>query len=348
MSYRSKFTVAAVLGSLALPLAACGGHKEAADPRTEVPLVRVATAGGAAKAERGFSGVVTARVQSDLGFRVPGKVIERLVDAGQTVRRGQPLMRIDRTDYALALDAIRARAQQTAADEKRYRDLVAVGAVSASAYDQIKAAADAAQAQMRAAQNEANYALLVADADGVVVETLAEPGQVVTAGQTVVRLAHAGAREAKISLPETVRPQIGSSATAVLFDGGQISSAHLRLLSDAADPQTRTFEARYVLEGQAASAPLGATVQISLPDTRSGAALQVPLAAIYDTGKGAGVWVVDPAKSVVVWRPVQLTGLSEETATVASGLSSGERFVALGAHLLHAGQKVRVQTGAAQ
>lgn len=347
MSYRSKLTVAALLG-LTLPLAACGGQKEAADPRTEVPLVRVATAGASAQAEHGFSGVVTARVQSDLGFRVPGKVTERLVDAGQTVRRGQPLMRIDRTDYALALDAVRARARQTAADEERYRDLVAVGAVSASAYDQIKASADAAQAQMRTAQNEANYSVLVADADGVVVETLAEPGQVVTAGQTVVRLAHAGAREARISLPETVRPAIGSPATATLFDGGQSASAHLRLLSDAADPQTRTFEARYVLDGSAAAAPLGATVQIALPDPRAGNALRVPLAAIYDTGKGPGVWVVDPAKSVVVWRPVQLTALSAETATVASGLSAGDRFVALGAHLLHAGQKVRVQVGAAQ
>jgi RND family efflux transporter MFP subunit len=172
-------------------LAACGGKAGSEDPRTAPPVVRVATAGPAASGERRFSGVVTARVQSDLGFRVGGKVVDRLVDAGQTVRRGQPLMRIDATDYALGVtaqnelvEAARARALQTASDERRLRGLVAAGAVSALAYDQAKAAADAAQAQLEAAQaqarlskNAAGYAVLTADADGVVVETLAEPGQ---------------------------------------------------------------------------------------------------------------------------------------------------------------------------
>jgi RND family efflux transporter MFP subunit len=351
MSHRNA-ALALLLGGLTLPLAACGGPP-AADPRALPPVVRVATAGQAANGERRFTGVVSARVQSDLGFRVPGKVIERLVDAGQTVRRGQPLMRIDRTDYALALEAIRARALQTAADERRYRDLVSAGAVSASAYDQIKAAADTAQAQMRVAQNEAGYALLVADADGVVVETLAEPGQVVTAGQPVVRLAHAGPREATLSLPETLRPALGSQATATLFDGGQsgggtASPARLRQLSDAADPRTRTYEARYVLEGAAAMAPLGATVTLALPTTGQGPALQAPLSAIYDAGKGPGVWVVDPKSSTVSWRAVRVTAVGEEMATLSEGLNGGERFVALGAHMLHQGQRVRLQAGAAQ
>jgi RND family efflux transporter MFP subunit len=203
------------------PLAACGGKADAVDPRTLPPIVRVAVAGPAVHGERRFSGVVSARVQSELGFRVGGKVIGRLVDAGQTVRRGQPLMRIDAADYALAVsaqnelvEAARARAVQTASEERRYRGLVSAGAVSALAYDQAKAAADAAQAQLAAAQaqarvsrNAAGYAVLTADADGVVVETLAEPGQVVAAGQPVVRLAHAGPREATITLPETVRPR---------------------------------------------------------------------------------------------------------------------------------------------
>jgi RND family efflux transporter MFP subunit len=342
--------------SLALSLAIAGCAEAPADPRVGPPLVRIATADAATETTQDYTGIVSARVQSDLGFRVSGKIVERLVDAGQAVRRGQPLMRIDRTDLALAtvaqagvVDAARARALQAAADEKRYHDLVSAGAVSASAYDQAKAAADAAQAQLAAAQaqagvarNEAGYSVLLADADGIVVETLGEPGQVVTAGQTVVRLARSGPREARISLPETLRPAIGSKASATIFNAPGSGTARLRQLSNAADPLTRTYEARYVLEGSAAAAPLGATVTIGLPLARTSTAMQVPLAAIYDDGKGPGVWVVAGTPPRVSWRPVQIVRIGEEAATVGGGLHPGERFVSLGAHLLHSGETVRV------
>jgi RND family efflux transporter MFP subunit len=207
-------------------LAGCG--RSDADPRTAAPLVRIAAAGAAEGSAREFTGIVGARVQSDLGFRVGGKVVARLVDTGQAVRRGQPLMRIDATDYALTAQAAagtvaaaRARAAQTSADEARYRDLVSAGAVSASANDQAKAAAQAAraelasaEAQARASRNDAGYTVLVADADGTVVGTLAEPGQVVGPGQTVIRLARSGPREAIVALPETLRPRLGTVAQA--------------------------------------------------------------------------------------------------------------------------------------
>lgn len=344
---------------LALSLSACGSSDE--DPRAGPPLVRIATMRAASGGTRSYSGTVSARVQSDLGFRVPGKIIERLVETGQTVRRGQPLMRIDRTDPALAsiaqaggVEAARARAIQTAADERRYRDLVAAGAISASAYDQIKAAADAARAQLRAAEaqarvaaNEADYTVLRADADGVIVETLAEPGQVVAAGQPVVRLARSGAREALISLPETVRPSLGSTARALLFNGAQ-GNARLRQLSDAADPLTRTYQARFVLDGAAASAPLGSTVTIELGNGGTGGAAEIPLAAIHDAGKGPGVWIIAGKEPHVEFRPVRIAKLGEETATIVSGLRPGEQFVSLGAHLLHQGERVRTGVGAAK
>ncbi|USQ95203.1 efflux RND transporter periplasmic adaptor subunit [Caulobacter sp. RL271] len=356
MSHR--LLIAALVGGLTAPLAACGGHDAAVDPRTRPPVVRIATAPLTADGGRQFTGVISARVESQLGFRVPGKIVERLVDTGQTVRRGQPLMRIDATDYVLAqaaqdqsVAAARARAVQTEADEARYRDLVAAGAVSGSTYDQIKAAALAARAQLQAAEaqarvsrNTAGYAVLVADADGVVVETQGEPGQVVAAGQTVVRLAHAGPREATIALPETLRPAVGSPATASVFGNDAAASpARLRQISDAADPRTRTFEARYVLDGALASAPLGATVTIALPGPAKTAGRTVPLAAIYDAGKGPGVWIVDPKTSTVSWRAVRLAAFGEETATVSQGLTGGERFVALGVHMLHQGQRVSPQ-----
>src|SRR5205823_13002853 len=235
----------AILGLLPFVLAACSDATSSADPRTQTPLVRVATVDTSTRAERAFTGIVAARVQSDLAFRVPGKVLERLVDTGQTVKRGRPLMRIDPTDLRLAtraheeaVAAAKARARQTADDEARHRDLVSPGAVSASEYDKAKAAAEAARAELSAAEaradvarNEAGYAVLLADADGVVVETLAEPGHVVGAGQVVVRVAHAGRREAVSELPETLRPAIGSTGLATLYGGGLTGPARLRQLS---------------------------------------------------------------------------------------------------------------------
>jgi RND family efflux transporter MFP subunit len=341
-------------------LAGCS-DASSSDPRTQAPLVRVAVVGGAVESGRSFTGIVAARVESSLGFRVPGKVTQRLVDTGQTVKRGQPLMRIDPTDLRLAMRAndeaviaARARARQTQDDEVRFRDLVARRAVSASEYDQARAAAESARADLNAAEaragvarNETSYAALLADADGVVLETLAEPGQVVTAGQAVVRLAHAGQREAIIELPETLRPAIGSSARATLYGSSLGGSAKLRQLSDAANRQTRTFEARYVLEDRLADAPLGATISIQFPAVQVahgafGQSLQVPLGAVFDPGTGPGVWVIEGETPRVAWRSVQLAGLDDEAASIVGKLKAGDRVVALGAHLLHEGERVRI------
>jgi RND family efflux transporter MFP subunit len=326
------------------------------DPRQEPPLVRLATAAQVAGSERGFTGIIGARVQSNLGFRVAGKIVERLVNVGQQVKAGQPLMRIDETDLRLALTAKRnavaaARAVfvQTAADERRYADLLGNGWASRQRYEQAKAALDTAQAQLaaaeaeaRVAENEATYSGLVADADGTVVETLGEPGQVVSAGQTVVRLAQAGPREALVSLPETIRPEIGSLAEANVYgSNGQRYAARLRQLSDSAEPQTRTYEARYVLDGEAAAAPLGATVTIRLGNNYTGQPeVQVPLGAVLDDGRKTGVWMLDTATTTVRLRPVKLVRVSGETAVV-SGVKPGDPVVALGAHLLHEGARVR-------
>lgn len=355
--FRRRLVLSTVASVLPLVLAACSG-KAPSDPRTEAPLVRTAVVQAALPASRAFTGTVAARVQSDLGFRVSGKVLERLVDAGQIVKRGQPLMRIDPVDLKLAaqarrdaVTAARARAQQAAQDEARYRDLRGTGAISASAYDQVKAAADAARAQLSAAEADADvarnatrYAELVADGDGVVMETFAEPGQVVSAGQPVVRLAHAGSREAVIQLPETLRPAIGSVAQATLYgSNGAGEPATLLQLSDSADPRTRTFEARYVLQRALAGAPLGATVTVQIPDASAmlQGSLQVPIGALLDTGRGPGVWIVNGEPATVAWRPVKVEHLDDDAARVAGGLKQGDRVVALGAQLLHEGESVR-------
>ena len=357
---RRSFSAFTFLAALPLVLVACGA-KAPADPRSAPPLVRVAVVETATPASRNFTGTVAARVESDLGFRVPGKIVQRLVDAGQSVKRGQPLLRIDPVDLKLAAHAqeeavvaAQARAVQTSADEVRHNVLRGTGAISAAAYEQAKAAAEAARAQLSAAKaqadvarNASRYAVLVADADGVVLETLAEPGQVVNAGQPVVRLAHAGQREAVIQLPETLRPAIGSSAVATLFghnDSGM--TARLRQLSATADRQTRTYEARYVLEGKLANAPLGATVTLHLPQGPAATpdGVQVPVGALFDAGKGPGVWLIQGDPATVSWRPVTVQEVGDEHARISARLKQGDRIVALGAHLLSDGKQVRVAT----
>lgn len=355
---RRRLVTHTVICVLPFALAACGDHPQP-DPRTEVPLVRAAVVQGAGTEARSFTGAVAARVQSDLGFRVTGKVLERLVDAGQTVKRGQPLMRIDPVDLKLAAQAqqeavasAQARAVQTAQDELRYRDLRGTGAISTSAYDQIKAAADSARAQLNAAKaqaevarNATRYAELVADADGVVMETLAEPGQVVGIGQVVVRLARAGSREAVVQLPETLRPELGSTGQATLFGKASAPApTKLRQISDAADRLTRTFEARYVLEGELANAALGTTVTIQISDGSPAVqnALRVPIGSLFDAGNGPGVWVINGEPAQVMWRPVTVQRLDDDSARVVGQLRQGDQVVALGAHLLREGERVRL------
>jgi RND family efflux transporter MFP subunit len=345
-----------VIGLAGLALAACSPAETAVPPQP--PLVQTIAVAPAAGAVARYTGVIRARTESNLGFRVGGKIFERLVDPGDHVRLGQPLMRLDRTDFTLALNAARAsveaaRAQmiKTKADEERSRRLVGDGWTSKQTYDQNKAAADAAVAQFASAEaqagqiaNQAGYSELQADADGVVMEVPTEPGQVVAAGQTVVKLARDGAREAEVFLPEGSRQLAKGTASATLYaEGEKTYPARLRELSATADPATRTYRARYILSGDGESAPLGATVTLQLRPAKPQltASVSVPLGALFDLGAGSAVWRYDAETQTVTAQPVTVARLSEESAEVASGLNPGDRIVSLGAHLLKAGQKVR-------
>jgi len=334
-----------------LALVACG--RPAQDPRTLPPLVGVAVARADGESSQDFAGVVRARIESDLGFRVGGKIAERFVDVGQSVRKGQPILRLDTSDLSLESAAqvstelaARARSAQADADLGRLKGLVEQGAVSPQTYDEAKALADSARAQLAAAHaqsrlaaNARGYSTLAADSDGVVEALLAEPGQVVAPGQIVVRLARAGPREAAVDLPETVRPALGSNAIATLYgDGTAPISASLRQLSQNADPSTRTYEARYVLEGAAANAPLGATVTVTLLGKGARAGVRAPLGAIYDPGTGPGVWLLRGDK--VAFLPVRIAGMNADSAVV-EGVEVGSRIVGIGADRLREGQQVR-------
>jgi RND family efflux transporter MFP subunit len=328
------------------------------DPRTQTALVQAATVQRNTASQQRFTGVISAYVQSDLGFRVAGKITERLVNAGQHVKRGDALMQLDPTDFSLgvvaqqgSVEAARALSVKADADLARLDGLVQQGAVSAQDFDQAVEAARSAKAQLNAATAQTNisknanqYAILRADADGVVVSRIADVGQVVSAGQTVVVLAKDGPREAEVMLPETVQPELGAGARAFLYgDEGEASTAKLRELSHSADPSTRTFAARYVLSGTAAHAPLGATVTVLLdPSTTQRGELSVPIGALYDRGRGPGVWLLNETGDHVTYRAVKVSDLSAESASISSGLAPGDRIVALGARELHDDQRVHV------
>jgi RND family efflux transporter MFP subunit len=304
-----------------------------------------------------YTGTVRARIESDLGFRVSGKIIQRLVDPGQRVHQGDPLMRLDPTDLALAasvasqrLRAAEAQAERATADEVRLRGLISQGAISQSAYDAALASArataadvDAAKAALHEATLQQEYATLEADADGTVLDVVAQPGQVVAAGTAIVKLGRAGAREALIPVPETAVASLPRDGTAIVYGAEKSVSAHLRELSGAADPLTRTFAARYTLDTTDLQAPLGATVTVELVTSRRGELL-IPLSALYDTGSGPGVWVVG-TRGEVSFHSVSVRSLAEESASVESSLlHSGDTIVALGAQLLRPGEVVRPLT----
>lgn len=346
-----------VLLAPALTLGACAESEAPTQP----PLVRTIVPEAASEGiEARLTGAVRSRIESDLGFRVPGKINARLVDPGTVVRQGQPLMRIDASDLALSaraasdrLTAARAEDERARAEETRLRDLVEGGATSRSAYEAALAARRAAAANLSAAQaaaseasNQSSYSVLTADADGVVIDVLAQPGQVVAAGAPVVRLGRGGAREAAVAVPEPMLAGLPKQATAILLVGGQPIAARLREVSGSADPVTRTFAARYALEAPPSQLPLGSTITIELPRESGENQIEVPLSALHDDGKGPAVWIVG-TKGIVHKRPVRLVRLLDETALIENlNIVSGERVVAMGAHLLRDGQLVRIEGSA--
>ncbi|MBX7481663.1 efflux RND transporter periplasmic adaptor subunit [Qipengyuania qiaonensis] len=357
---------ALVLLPLLLALYACADANEAQSP---APMVRVFTVGSdggsSAIGSDTLTGTVAARIESTLSFREGGRMLERRVDNGASVRAGQLLARIDPGDLAAASDAARAQAvaaaravdaaeasaERTAADVRRLDGLVEAGAISRSDYDaaveaeraaaarlaSARADAAAAGANARLSGNRRGYAELRADGNGVVTAILAEPGQVVAPGTPVLRLARSGPREVVVDVPEQQRGALPRSATGRLYGGGTFQ-LELRELAAAADPATRTYRARYRIVG--ASPPLGATVTLTLSRPDSDAAVSVPIAAVTERGGGPGVWIIG-RNAAVAWKPVTVRAMDGEHAAVA-GLPRGSRIVALGAHLLQPGQTVRV------
>lgn len=355
--------VLAALAALQLP--GCGKAPEAnVEPPRPVRVLTIAAAAGTRGAE--FAGELRPRIESRLGFRVGGKIVERLVEVGSRVRPGQPVARLDPADLALAADSAKAQVASAetdrnlaAADLKRYRDLRERNFISQAEFDRRLATLEGAEARLQAAQaawrqaaNQTGYALLVADAAGVITAIEAEPGQVVAAGQTVARLARQGDMEAVFAVPESQRAMVEAATeftVALPALPGRTWKARLRELSPAADPVTRTYAARAPLKDAGPDVELGMTARVGVigPVAASSPRIEVPVSALHGRGESAQVFLVDldsGAAGTGTVRPqaVKTAGVAEERVAIAEGLKAGDRVVAAGAALLRPGQRVRV------
>lgn len=351
---------AGALALAALLATACG---KAPPPRVEearlVRTLKVAPAERLRTVE--FPGEVRARYETRLGFRVPGKIVERLVEVGSRVRAGQPIARLDARDLELAAASAKAQVAQfeadktlAAADLARYRELRAKNFISQaeserrqSLFDTAAARLDAARAQSRQAANQAGYALLAADTAGVITAIEAEAGQVVGAGQTVARLARPGDREIAIAVPESQRELLaGAGEFAVTLNAlpGRRWAGRLREVSPAADPATRTYGARISVLQAEDGVELGMSARVELSVLSRDARIELPVAAIYSKDETPNVWLVDAAGTVRL-QPVKTGGLAGERVLIDSGLEPGDTVVVAGAQLLRAGERVRVSDG---
>lgn len=339
-------------------LAACSPPAPPPEPLRAVKLLTVGV--GTLQAQQEYAGEVRARIESRLGFRVAGKLLQRPVELGDRVRPGQLLAQLDPQDYQLAAQAAQAQvaAAQTqqalaAADYQRYARLQAQNFISGAELERREASLKAAQASLTQAKaqaaaqgNQTTYTRLQADVAGLITGIEAEPGQVVTAGAPIVRIAHDGPRDVVFAVPEDKLAHLhkGQPVQVRPWAQGTLLQGQIRELAASADPITRTYAVKVALEGNTPPPPLGATVYI-VPQSLSHAgqaAITLPTTALQQQGDATAVWVYDPASSTVNRQKIQIATADGNNAVVASGLTPGMKIVATGVHVLSPGQKVTI------
>ena len=349
--------VLAGLVTLSGTLGACSKTAPAPEPIRAVKVITVGTAPVLAQYE--FPGEVKAQLESRLGFRVGGKIIQRQAELGQRVKAGQVLAQIDPQDYKLAADAARAQvaAAQTnrdlaAADFKRYQELKNQNFISGAELERRETTFKAAEAQLQLAKsqlgvqaNQATYASLVADVSGIVTAVEAEPGQVVTAGAPVVRIAADGPRDVVFSVPEDKLAGLvhGAPVKIRVWSQNRQITGKIREIAASSDPQTRTYAVKASLDAGEALA-LGSTAYV-VPELRAPVTTQViklPTTALRQEGNVTAVWVLDPASMTVNSQVIQVATADGNDVVVASGLKPGMRVVSAGVHVLSPGQKVSI------
>jgi multidrug efflux system membrane fusion protein len=339
----------------AMLLAACSKPPEKAEDIRPVRAIVLQASNVEVSAE--FSGEVRPRYESQLGFRVGGKIVARKVDIGTVVKKGQVLMQLDPQDLKLGQSGALAtlRAAETSrdlalADLKRYRELRAQNFVAQavldtkeSAYQSAEANVDAARAAYREQSNQAGYASLVADVDGVVTAVAAEAGQVVQAGAPVVRVARTDEKEVAFGVPEDrvdALRQVADVRVRLWAAPNNAAPAKIREVSPVADPATRTYTFKVTLPPALEQARLGMTAVVQFESTSAQPKLKVPLTALYHERKSTSVWVVEQGTVKLV--PVTVTAADGNDLVIGTGLQPGQTVVTAGVHLLKPGQKVHI------
>ena len=306
-------------------------------------------------ANREFVGVVRARYETDLGFRVAGKIVSRLINNGDVVHAGDVIARLDPQDFVLQVESAEAELAaatsnlaQARAEAERYATLKTRGFAAVADFDRKNAARDEAEGRLERARrtldlarNQLSYAELKADADGVITATPAEAGQVVAIGQSVARLARHGEKEAVVALPESWLGEARKSQASVRLwsDPDRRFTARLRELSPQADAATRTYAGRFTIADADETVALGMTATVTLARTTDAKIAKLPLAAVLNRGSGPAVYVVD-ASGVLEVRDVKVAAFTEDAALVTDGVRDGEVVVTLGVQKLQAGLKV--------
>ena len=336
-------------------LSAC--QREVEKPAPEIRPVRALTI---EKRDAGstvsITGTVQAQNEVNEAFRIDGRLVERLVDVGDTVKKGQLIARLDPQNEESGVQA--ARAQLSAAQARliearasfeRMRDLVAEDAVSRQQFDQsvalrktAEAQVEAAQSQLNLAQNRLGYTQLVASVSGVVTSRGPEPGEIVAPGRTIVQVAREGARDAVFDVPVQVKnsaPRHPDIRVTLANDPAVTAAGKVREIAPRADPVTGTFAVRVRLIDPPAAMRLGSTVtgRMTLDAT---SAITIPTTALVRSNGKSAVWIVDPAAKTVSLREIGAGSSDASTVQVASGLASGDIVVTAGVQALRPGQRV--------
>lgn len=343
---------AALLGAL---LAGCSTQAEVGAPPRIARVAQVQS--DSVQGVEVYPGDVRARHESVLGFRVSGKINARNVDVGALVKEGQILATIDPRDLALAQSSARATLASAQAafqlansEHERYKTLSEKRFVSqfdlegkTNALEAAKAHVTEARAALDTARNQANYAELKADADGVITVVSAEAGQVVGAGQAVMTLAHDGPKEVEISVPEQAIAQleVGADASVELWtESGTHHEAKVREIAPDADATTRTYRVRVAFAEDASVARLGQTARVYFSSISGDNQVLVPLSALYEKNGGPAIWLVDSRTHQVHLSPVELESYSERGALINNGLESESWIVTAGVHRLREGEVI--------
>lgn len=339
----------------ALLLAACSKPVEKTEEIRPVRAVRLAADNVDVIAE--FPGEVRARVESRLGFRVGGKIVARKIDVGSTVKRGQILMQLDPQDLQLAqaganagLKAAESNRDLARAELKRYQELREKNFVSQAvldgketAYRSSQASYEQALANYRNQSNQAGYASLVSDVDGVVTSVDAEVGQVVAAGNPVVRVAQAGEKEIVIGIPEDkveALRRISDVRVRTWANPNETVPGKLRELSPVADPATRTYTAKISIPNAPDGTKLGMTAYVTFAAKTQHALIKLPLSALFQEKSGTAVWVVENGS--VKLAPIRIAGTAGNDILVSGGIAPGQTVVTAGVNLLKHGQQVKI------